>query len=147
MDADGDVTRVERRADGSAQTLVAQDGQRTELQLNPNTGLVERVTDALGRFVEAAYFPNGLLSEWKDENGNGTAFTWDDTGNLATHTNARGSKKDFAAVLGGVGGVAYTSPEGRLTQYLTESRGERVLTTARPEIGRASCRERVSLVV
>ena len=54
MDVDGDVTRVERRTDGSAQALVAQDGQRTELQLNPTTGLVERVTDAMGRFVEAA---------------------------------------------------------------------------------------------
>lgn len=130
-DIDGDVTRVERRADGSAQALVAQDGQRTELQLNPVTGLVERVTDTMGRFVEAAYFPNGLLSEWKDENGNATAFTWDDTGNLATHTNARGAKRDFAAVVGGVG---FTSPEGRLTQYLTASRGgQRALTTANPD--------------
>ncbi len=131
MDVDGDVTRVERRTDGSAQALVAQDGQRTQLQLNPTTGLVERVTDAMGRFVEAAYFPNGLLSEWKDENGNATAFTWDDTGNLATHTNARGAKKDFAAV---VGGVAFTSPEGRLAQYFTQSSsGQRALTTARPD--------------
>ncbi len=130
-DVDGDVTRVERRADGSVHALVAQDGQRTELQLNAATGLVERATDAMGRSVEAAYLPTGLLSEWKDANGNATAFTWDDAGNLATHTNARGAKKDFSFVIGG---VAFTSPEGRLTQYLRESGGGRnALTTSRPD--------------
>ncbi len=130
-DVNGDVTMVERRGDGSAQALVAQDGQRTELSLNTTSGRVERITDAMGRFVEAAYFPTGLLSEWKDENGNATSFTWDDVGNLETHANALQAKKTFHHVLDGIG---YTSPEGRLTQYLTEyGSGVTAQTTSRSD--------------
>jgi YD repeat-containing protein len=129
-DADGDVTTIERNPDGSARALIAQDGQRTELTLDAS-GRVVRVTDAERRFVEAAYFPTGLLQEWKDANGNATALTWDDSGNLATHTNARGAKKDFKPVPGGIG---FTSPEGRISSYLTVRTPEAVaLTTQGPD--------------
>jgi RHS repeat-associated protein len=114
-DVNGDVTTVERNPDGTVRALVAQDGQRTELTLDAH-GRITRVTDAEQRFVEAAYFPTGLLSEWKDANHHATALTWDEKGNLVTHTNARGAKKAYEAVADG---VRYTSPEGRVSSFFT----------------------------
>jgi YD repeat-containing protein len=129
-DVNGDVTTVERNPDGSARALVAQDGQRTELTLDAE-GRITRVTDAEHRFIEAAYFPTGLLLEWRDANAHPTAFTWDDAGGLLTHTNARGAKKDFKPIDDG---VAYTSPEGRATSYFTQQGAEGVaLTTQGPD--------------
>lgn len=135
-DVDGDVARVERDGAGVATALVAQDGQRTTLRFDEQ-GRALRVSDAEGRFVEAAWLSSGLMQEWKDANGNATAFTWDDTGNLLTHTNARGAKKTFTR---GYDGVDFTSPEGRVTRYLREASSFATrLTTSKPD-GTASTR-------
>ena len=121
-DADSNVTRVTRDAQGRATALTAQDGQVTKLTLDAE-GRAVSVEDSESRKVGLAYAPSGLLSSWTDANGNASTFEFDADGKLLSDTNARGAKKTLARQLANIGAVSvlFTDADGRATVYDTEA--------------------------
>ena len=66
-DTDGNVTRIERAADGSATAIVAPGGQRT--QLTVGTEGLGLVRNPAGEATQLAYAPGGLLTTLTEPGG------------------------------------------------------------------------------
>jgi YD repeat-containing protein len=88
---EGNLTTIERDADRGPVALVAPDGQRTEVTLDPE-GYLATVTNPAGESVAALYRPDGLLRELTDPRGNAHRFEYEDaTGRLRLDADAGGS--------------------------------------------------------
>lgn len=133
-DSDGNITAVERDAQGSPTAIVGPYGQRTTLSVNVD-GFLERVTSPAGEAVQLAYTPDGLLTGFTNPRGHMSTYTYDVFGRLtsstdptnATKTLARtGTNKDYTVTL--------TSPLGHASTYRVEtlSTGAQRLTTIDP---------------
>jgi RHS repeat-associated protein len=88
-DGDGNVTRIEREADGSPSVLVAPHGQRTTISLD-DQGRLSSLTDPAGNTHAMAYTADGLLTSFKDPEGHVSTITYDEGGRLVKDLNAAG---------------------------------------------------------
>lgn len=132
-DGDGQVTRVERGAGGSASAIVAPQGQRTELTYDSN-GWLSSVSDPLGQAHRAEYTADGLLTRFVMPRGNASAMTYDSFGRLLRDEDASGGFWELASQDNGAEVVTtMTSAEGRVRGYSVEAvkaGGERRVNTA-----------------
>lgn len=88
-DGDGNVTTVERDADGNATAVVAPFGQRTTLTLD-TAGLLASVANPAAETVALTYHEGGLLATLTDPRGGVSRFTYDDVGRLIRDVNPAG---------------------------------------------------------
>jgi YD repeat-containing protein len=88
----GNITQVERAADGSASAIVGPYGQRTELSLDSN-GFLASVQDPAGNAAQLEYAPGGLLNNITDVRGFSSSMVYDTLGRIITDIDAAGSVK------------------------------------------------------
>ncbi|MGH8614615.1 MAG: hypothetical protein ACREYF_21960, partial [Gammaproteobacteria bacterium] len=126
-DVDGDLTRIERDANGGPTAIVSPDGQRTTLMLDAN-GYLASVTNPAGERHTMEYTDEGLLTAFIDANGNSNRFEYDDLGRLIKDTDAGGSGWTLARTEHADGYTSsMTTAEGRTTTFTVEplSTGDR----------------------
>ena len=73
-DGDGDVTSIERNAQGKPTALVAPFGQRTTLSLDGN-GYLASVTNPAGEAYRMQYTADGLLTRFTDPKGQASTMS------------------------------------------------------------------------
>ena len=88
-DLDGQVTTIQRLADGTPTAIVAAGGQQTALTLDDD-GFLARVSDPGGNAVLLGYGGGGLLTSETDPNGNLHEFEYDLTGRLTKDADPAG---------------------------------------------------------
>jgi RHS repeat-associated protein len=81
MDGDGNVTTIERDANGNPTAIVAPFGQRTTLILDDN-GYLASVTNPAGEVMRFDYTADGLLTSFTDAKGGVRRYTYDADGRL-----------------------------------------------------------------
>src|SRR5207248_6471633 len=102
-DGAGNVTRVERDAQGNANSIVGPYGQRTTLVPDPD-GYLQSVTNPNGELVRLSYKPpvagdphtGGLLSQYTDGRNGSSFYEHDHDGFLTKETRADGSWQSFS---------------------------------------------------
>ena len=88
-DGDGDVTTIERNANGDPTGIRAHDGQLTSFTLDPN-GYIDSITNPASESHLLTYMPDGLLTRYERPKGNANIFTYDSLGRLETDTDDLG---------------------------------------------------------
>jgi RHS repeat-associated protein len=78
MDGDGNVTTIDRDADGNPVAIVGPYGQRTILTLDAN-GFLSTITNPAGETERFAYSTNGLMQTHTDPRGSIFTYTYDET--------------------------------------------------------------------
>jgi len=132
-DASGNVTAIERAANGSPTAIVSPYGQRTTLSLDANRYLVG-VTNPAGEATAFTYTASGLLTSMTDPRNHQYQFTYDPPGRLTRDTNPAGG---FQALTRTDGVTSYevtkTTALNRATRYQVEqlvAGGQRRVVTA-----------------
>jgi RHS repeat-associated protein len=116
-DRDGDVTHIERAADGTPTAIVAPFGQRTALAVDAG-GHLSRITDPAGGVVQVGYAAGGLLNSFTDLLGKVSTMTYDSLGRLTQDANTAGSSTTLVRTeAGNTQTVTATTAEGRTTTY------------------------------
>jgi RHS repeat-associated protein len=129
-DGDGNVTTIERDAEGNPTAIVAPFGQRTTLTVNA-VGLLATVTNPAGETTSLGYGADGLLTSTTDPKGNTCRFTYDASGHLIRHEDPAGGFTTLSRTKQENGfTVTATTAMGRKTEYQVErlSTGETRLT-------------------
>ena len=133
-DSDGDVTTIERDANGLPTAIVGPYGQRTTLGVNAD-GYLDRITDPAGQSYAFTYHPGGLLASLTDPRNNQTTFAYNERGRLTRDTNAVGGfiALDRAELASGYV-VTRTTALGRETTFEIETQpnGNVAFTTVTP---------------
>ncbi len=80
-DGDGNVTKIERNANGLATAIVSPYGQRTSLTIAAD-GYLGSVIDPAGESTSMTYYQGGLLKSFTDARGNTATMTYDNQGRL-----------------------------------------------------------------
>ena len=108
----------------STVTVTGPDGQQTVIETNGD-GWATKVQDAAGGHRDYAYTSTGLMTEYTDELGHGTEFTWGPTGRLLTDTSPEGGEQVLARNESGAQTtVTHESAGGQTTTYLTDELAE-----------------------
>jgi RHS repeat-associated protein len=119
-DAYGNVTTIERNADGTPTAIIAPFGQRTTLALEAD-GNLAGVANPAGESVQLTYSAGGLLSALTDPRGNLHRFSYDDQGRLIKDEDPLGGFKSLARSEQDHGfSVALTTAGGMTTTYQLE---------------------------
>jgi len=92
-DGDGDLSEIERDANGRALAIESADGHRTVLSYHPS-GLLAQVDSVENRTWKMQYESGierfGLLNRFEDPRGNASTMEWSDDGRLVLDTNPEG---------------------------------------------------------
>jgi RHS repeat-associated protein len=119
-DGDGNVTTVERGADGLPTAVVGPDGQRTELTLDPS-GFLASVTTPADETTQLENTSDGLLTGMTTPRGHTYSYTYDMWGQLTRDDDPAGGFKTLTETTRPTG---YTVDEatalGRTTRYAVE---------------------------
>ena len=116
-DQDGNVTRIERDANGTPTAIVAPFGQRTTLTVDAH-GYLNRITDLAGGVVQATYQASGLLQTFTDEVGKVSTMTYDTQGLLTKDENSAGGSTTLARTeTANSHTVTVTTAENRTTIF------------------------------
>ncbi|MBI4334830.1 MAG: glucosaminidase domain-containing protein [Chloroflexi bacterium] len=119
-DGDGNVTTIERDADGNPTAIVAPFGQRTILSLDTN-GYLSTLAHPSGETTRFDYADGGLLSTLTDPRGNAYRFTYDALGRLTRDEDPAGGFKALTRSESDTGyTVAVTTALNRVNTYLVE---------------------------
>jgi RHS repeat-associated protein len=153
-EGDGNVTSIERAADGSPQAIVAPHGQRTVLSLDGN-GYLASITNPANEAVQMTYTDDGLLTTLTNARGHASNFSYDALGRLTKDENPAGgswtlARQEFAngydaslrsalnratsyrveKLSTGDRQWRNTGPDGTQTQTLFKTNGSTVTTSA-----------------
>ena len=150
-DRDGNVTTIERAADGTPQAIVAPGGQRTTLALNGD-GVLSGISDPAGRVTTMTYHDGHLLATLQKPEQGVSALTYDGDGRLTKdvdpdgvvttldRTESEGHVKSDVAVGGRTTTYALdiqangdrertiTAPGGRVTKLVVTPDGNQTRT-------------------
>ncbi|MBI2875537.1 MAG: hypothetical protein HYY20_01500, partial [Candidatus Tectomicrobia bacterium] len=119
-DGDGNVTTIERDADGNPTAIVAPFGQRTTLSLDAN-GHLASITNPAGEATRFSYTDDGLLLTLTDPKDNVHRFTYDALGRLTRDEDPAGGFKALTRSESDTGyTVAVTTALNRVHTYLVE---------------------------
>jgi RHS repeat-associated protein len=121
-DGDGNVTTIERLANGDPTAIVAPFGQRTTLTLNAN-GYLASLANPAGETTQAGYTNDGLLTSFTDPRGNSSTMTYDALGRLERDVapSTSGSLWNLTRTeTANSFTVSLSSAMGRTTSYLVE---------------------------
>jgi YD repeat-containing protein len=97
-DVDGNVTTIERTANGSPTTIIGPFGQRTTLNLDAN-GYLARITNPAGEFHQMSYTADGLLTSFTDPKNNNSVMAYDTLGRLSRDTDATGGFQNLTHAI------------------------------------------------
>ncbi len=97
-DGDGNVTTIERAADGTALAIVGPDGDRTELEMDAD-GYLAEVTDPSGATTRFTYGQQGLLIGYTDALGFEFTYTYDERNRLVRAEDPAGGSKALELTL------------------------------------------------
>ena len=117
-DAHGNVTQIQRQANGDPTAIVGPYGQVTTLTLDAN-GYLQSLENPAGQSWDMASTPSGLLTSLTDPNLHATAFEHDIRGRLRLHVDAALGEKNLTRLMIEPNRffpqylVRYTSPENR----------------------------------
>lgn len=127
-DRHGNLTAVERNAQGEPTAIVAPGGQRTLLALDVG-GELASIANPAGETFTMKY-ENGLLTELANPKQETSRYRYDGLGFLVEATNAQGGVKTLErSTAGNVESVTYTDPNGRATRYETARNGTTTVHT------------------
>ena len=115
IDADGNVTSVERNASGKMTAAVDSKGRRTEYQYDP-AGNVTKILYSDGTSELFEYDAEGRNTKTTSRTGLVTTYTYDKTGNLLKQTDARGNVTSYTYDKN-YNVKTVTSPAGAVTTY------------------------------
>ncbi|MDD6072554.1 MAG: hypothetical protein PUC12_17350, partial [Clostridiales bacterium] len=115
IDADGNVTSVERNASGKMTAAVDGKGRRTEYQYD-SAGNVTKILYSDGTSELFEYDAEGRNTKTTSRTGLVTAYTYDKTGNLLKQTDARGNVTSYTYDKN-YNVKTVTSPTGAVTTY------------------------------
>jgi RHS repeat-associated protein len=135
VDGDGNMTRIEREADGTPLAIVSADDQRTVLALDPN-GYLATITHPDGESHRMAYTEDGLLTSFTDPRDNASVYGYDSLGRLIETENAAGGGWTLSRTeLTNGYESSMTTAEGRTTRYRVEqlSSGDKLRTNTHPD--------------
>jgi RHS repeat-associated protein len=123
IDAHGNVTRIERDANGAPTAVLGPYGQRTTLTVDEK-GRLASVSNPNGEKFSMEYDAHGLLTRFEMPNKNASAFTYDELGRLAFDRNAAGGSWALARSTGANGAyrVTMSTAMGRTKSHYTENR-------------------------
>ncbi len=117
-DGDGNITTVERDAQGAPTAIVAPYGQRTTLAVDGDGYLQKAESPAGESFTFAYQGQGGLLAAFTDPRGNVHRFEYDYLGRLKKDTDPAGGFKTLTRTEQGGGyTVAVSTAEGLTTTY------------------------------
>jgi RHS repeat-associated protein len=113
-DGSGNVTTIQRDANGHPTAIVSPYGQTTNLSVDAN-GHLSQVTDPMGHAIKLATSALGLLSSFRDANGNLYSFQYDSNGFLIKDSDPAGGVLNLALTNNASGySVAETTAQGRV---------------------------------
>lgn len=116
-DGDGQVTTIERTADGAPTALVGPYGQRTTFVLNGN-GLLASVTNPAGESTQFAYTLEGLLTSQTTPHGHITRYEYDAYGRLLRDIDPTGAAQSLATDFAGTATtITHTTPLNRSSRH------------------------------
>ena len=116
-DADGNVTTIERQADGKPTGILAPFGQHTVLTTDAS-GYLASVANPAGEVVRLFSQTNGLLDSLVDPKGNPHRFTYSSLGLLRKDENPAGGFKTLTVAQGtSIDTIDVTTAMGRNTRY------------------------------
>jgi RHS repeat-associated protein len=119
-DGDGNVTTVERDADGLPTAVVGPDGQRTQLTLDPS-GFLESVTTPADETTQLVSTSDGLLTELTTPRGHTYSYHYDKWGQLTRDDDPAGGFKTLAETVTPTGyTVEVATALGRTSNYAVE---------------------------
>lgn len=119
-DATGNVTRIERGADGAPNAIVGPFGDRTELVVNGD-GYLARIANPAGEAYGFASSGDGLLLSQTDPAGRVTRFSYDPDGRLIRDDDAAEGFKTLARQARADGhAVEVSTALGRRTSYVLD---------------------------
>ncbi len=120
-DSNNRVTKIERLADGRATSIIAPDGERTQLMLDGDGNLIQ-ITDPAGNAHKMTYLPGGLLDTFTDPNGNYYDYAYDVVGRLLDDQSPTGAglQLTIAEETNTTRTVNKISKLGRVTAFKTE---------------------------
>ena len=122
--ADGELTTVERSADGEARAIVGPGGQRTELMVDER-GYLTEVTNPAGEIHRFSYSDDGLLVTTTDPRGNQNHFEYDEVGRLVADHDPLGGGWGLLREKEADGHtVVLTSGEGRTSAFTVLDLGD-----------------------
>lgn len=101
-DGDGQVTTIERGADGAPQAIVGPFGHRTGLSLDPG-GFLAGITNPAGEQIRASYSGDGLLTGLNDPKNNPRSYAFDAAGRLTGASNPAGGSSALGQAADGSG--------------------------------------------
>jgi YD repeat-containing protein len=120
-DRDGNITRIERNAEGDPTAIVAPFGQRTAVKLNDD-GYLESVEPPGNYPTHCTYYEGGLLRTLSDARGAGSTFRYDGMGRLSRDEDAAGGFTALERVNTAKGfEVALTTAMKPATTYRVET--------------------------
>jgi YD repeat-containing protein len=119
-DGDGNVTTIERDADGNPTAIVSPYGQRTSFELDDN-GYLKKITNPANEEYQYSYSADGLLSQFTDPRGNIHKYSYDDLGRLIKDEDPAGGYTALEHTTTEKGyKVTKATTEGNTRTYLTE---------------------------
>ena len=118
-DLDGNVTTLERDANGNLTGVVAPNGQRTGI--TTEDGLITKITDPASGEYRFDYYDGALLKSMTTPRAMTTSFQYDPTGRLSRDTDAAGGFQALTRTGTNKHYIANRSTaEGRTTTYDVE---------------------------
>jgi len=140
-DGDGNVTTIERDANGDATTIVAPFGQQTELGLYTN-GYLTSITNPVNEVTRFRYTADGLLTEMIDPRNNSYYYAYNDLGRLEMAADPAGGSSELSRnelnpteTIKGGHEVTLTTAMGRSNTYRVED----LLTGEKRLLNTVSC--------
>ena len=134
-DGDGNVTTVERDANGNASRIIGPYGQQTNLAIN-DAGYLTSAANPAGEAHQFSYTENGLMLDMRDPNSKLYRYFYDSLDRLQQDADPAGGTQSLARTdfVGGYE-VSHTTALSRSTLYRVEPRqsGDQVWATTFPD--------------
>lgn len=116
-DVNGNVTSIQRAANGSPTGITSPFGQQTKLAVDTN-GFLSQITDPAGHATKLVNSTQGLLSSLTDPNGKVYTLLYDNLGRLTKHADPAGGSVTLARTDTATGySVKNTTALGRASTY------------------------------
>jgi RHS repeat-associated protein len=120
-DGDGNVTAIERDADGNPVAIAAPFGQRTALALN-SSGYLASISNPAGEISQFTYTDDGIMTILSDPRGGVHGFTYNSLGLLTRDGDPAGGSQVLGRTEFANGyEVNRTTGENRTTTYRVEN--------------------------
>ncbi|MGI5921379.1 MAG: S-layer homology domain-containing protein [Syntrophomonadaceae bacterium] len=119
-DAFGNITSIQRDAEGNPTAIIAPGGQTTYLEVNEN-GYLSSIACPLLKKTDLEYTEDGLLTKFIDHKDNVHSFTYDELGRLIKDEDPAGGYTELSrSELGNGFNVEVKTAQGRISNYKVE---------------------------